>query len=195
MCLSAPPQLSSLRPDQHLPPPAGDLRAAGGAEALDHSPELLPVPGAAVSARLLNPATPMESPAPGGHSPDSPAAPSAPPTAAARGPPAAGRCLVPALAEDAAEDTPPWGAGAPRPQSPGPAACGALTWPRPHPGEDTEAHRGESPARGCIAWTQRKLARGRSLPWAPLIPSPEWRQRQNPAPAPFTQLCTKPLSP
>ncbi|XP_054396948.2 fms-related tyrosine kinase 3 ligand isoform X7 [Pongo abelii] len=34
------------------------------------------------------------------------------------------------------------------------------------PGEDTEAHRGESPARGCIAWTQRKLARGRSLPWA-----------------------------
>ncbi|XP_054176334.1 fms-related tyrosine kinase 3 ligand isoform X3 [Homo sapiens] len=85
--------------------------------------------------------------------------------------------------------------GAPRPQSPGPAACGALTWPRPHPGEDTEAHRGESPARGCIAWTQRKLARGRSLPWAPLIPSPEWRQRQNPAPAPLTQLCTKPLSP
>nr|XP_054396945.1 fms-related tyrosine kinase 3 ligand isoform X3 [Pongo abelii] len=143
MCLSARPQLSSLRPDQHLPPPAGDLRAAGGAEALDHSPELLPMPGAAVSARLLNPATPMESPAPGGHSPDSPAAPSAPPTAAARGPPAAGRCLVPALAEDAAEDTPPWGAG-----------------------EDTEAHRGESPARGCIAWTQRKLARGRSLPWA-----------------------------
>ncbi|XP_054528781.1 fms-related tyrosine kinase 3 ligand isoform X6 [Pan troglodytes] len=85
--------------------------------------------------------------------------------------------------------------GAPRPQSPGPAACGALTWPRPHPGEDTEAHRGESPARGCIAWTQRKLARGRSLPWAPLIPSPGWRQRQNPAPAPLTQLCTKPLSP
>ncbi|XP_030797635.1 fms-related tyrosine kinase 3 ligand isoform X8 [Rhinopithecus roxellana] len=117
--------------------------------------------------RLLNPATPTESWGPGGHSPDSPAAPSAPPpAAAARGPPAAGRCLVPALAEDAAEDTPLWGAGAPCPQSPGPAACGALTWLGPHPGEDTEAHRGESPARGCIAGTQRKWARGRSLPWA-----------------------------
>ncbi|XP_032120505.1 fms-related tyrosine kinase 3 ligand isoform X2 [Sapajus apella] len=34
------------------------------------------------------------------------------------------------------------------------------------PGEDTEVHRGESPARECTARTQRKLARGWSLPWA-----------------------------
>ncbi|XP_032120509.1 fms-related tyrosine kinase 3 ligand isoform X6 [Sapajus apella] len=56
--------------------------------------------------------------------------------------------------------------GAPRPQSPGPAAYGALTQPGLHPGEDTEVHRGESPARECTARTQRKLARGWSLPWA-----------------------------
>nr|XP_010349377.1 fms-related tyrosine kinase 3 ligand isoform X2 [Saimiri boliviensis boliviensis] len=34
------------------------------------------------------------------------------------------------------------------------------------PGEDTEVHRGETPARECTARTQKKLARGRSLPWA-----------------------------
>ncbi|XP_078215549.1 fms-related tyrosine kinase 3 ligand isoform X17 [Callithrix jacchus] len=56
--------------------------------------------------------------------------------------------------------------GAPHPQSPEPAACGALTQPGPHLGEDTEVHRGESPARDCTARTQRKLARGWSLPWA-----------------------------
>ncbi|KAL0609856.1 Fms-related tyrosine kinase 3 ligand [Plecturocebus cupreus] len=110
-------------------------------------PRFPPVLTAAPSLRLLDPATPTEFWGPGGHSADSPGVPSALPPVAAHGPPAAGRCLVPALAEDTAEDAPCWGADAPRPQSPGPDACGALTRPWPHPGEDTGTQRGVTSQR------------------------------------------------
>ncbi|XP_037584432.1 fms-related tyrosine kinase 3 ligand isoform X6 [Cebus imitator] len=73
--------------------------------------------------------------------------------------------------------------GAPRPQSPGPAAYGALTQPGLHPGEDTEVHRGESPARECTARTQRKLARGWSLPWARCPPRFLPRMEATPEPS------------
>ncbi|XP_045387132.1 fms-related tyrosine kinase 3 ligand isoform X5 [Lemur catta] len=113
MYLSAPPQLSSLRPDQHLLPPAGHLPAAGGSEALDHPPEFLAVSGAPLSARPLHPAAPTESWRLGGHSPASAPATSAAAAAVAAapasGPGAASRCLLPALAKDEAEDALPWG--------------------------------------------------------------------------------------
>nr|XP_030729411.1 fms-related tyrosine kinase 3 ligand isoform X3 [Globicephala melas] len=64
--------------------------------------------------RLLHPAAPKESWGLGGHIPAGPTGPSSASLAAApaaRGPPAAGRCLVPALAKEETEDALPWGAG------------------------------------------------------------------------------------
>ncbi|XP_059855843.1 fms-related tyrosine kinase 3 ligand isoform X4 [Delphinus delphis] len=95
--------------------------------------------------RLLHPAAPEESWGLGGHIPAGPAGPSSASLAAApaaRGPPAAGRCLVPALAKEETEDALPWGAE-----------------------EDTEAQREESPARGHRVGTWRKSARNWSFPW------------------------------
>lgn len=64
--------------------------------------------------RLHHPAAPKESWSLGGHRPAGPSGPPPPPVpAAARGPPALGCCLVPALATEAAEDAPPRGAGEP----------------------------------------------------------------------------------
>ncbi|XP_069396318.1 fms-related tyrosine kinase 3 ligand isoform X3 [Delphinus delphis] len=130
---------------RHLMCLPGHFPAAGGLEALDHPAEFLQVPGAAVSAGLLHPAAPEESWGLGGHIPAGPAGPSSASLAAApaaRGPPAAGRCLVPALAKEETEDALPWGAE-----------------------EDTEAQREESPARGHRVGTWRKSARNWSFPW------------------------------
>ncbi|XP_077918513.1 fms-related tyrosine kinase 3 ligand isoform X1 [Halichoerus grypus] len=165
MCLPAPPQLSSLRPDQHLPPPAGHLQAADGLEALDHPQEFLWVPAAAVSAGLFHAAAPKEPRGLGGHSPAGPPGPSAAPrAAAARGSPADVRCRVPALAKEGVEDALPWGA------------------------EDTEAQRDESPARGHRAGPRRKSARDWSLPRrrcpAHSLPRMEARPGPNASPGP-----------
>nr|XP_012609739.1 fms-related tyrosine kinase 3 ligand isoform X2 [Microcebus murinus] len=126
------------------------------------SPSLLCLP------RPLHPAAPTEPWRLGGHSPASAAAtPAAAAAAAASGSGAASRRLLPALAKGQAEDALPWGAGTPHLQSPGRAACGALTCLRRHLEEDTEAQSGESPARGCAARTQRRLATSWSLPGRP----------------------------
>ena len=73
------------------------------------SPDLSP-------GRLPHSAAPEESWGLGSHIPAGPSVPSSAPlaaAAAARGPPAAGRRLVPVLAEEETEDTLPWGAGEP----------------------------------------------------------------------------------
>ncbi|PNI29312.1 FLT3LG isoform 12, partial [Pan troglodytes] len=68
--------------------------------------------------------------------------------------------------------------GAPRPQSPGPAACGALTWPRPHPGESFLGYGAwtlclqvgrviRRPWKGGEQWRGRGSSRCRKTPLGP----------------------------
>nr|XP_045235924.1 fms-related tyrosine kinase 3 ligand isoform X8 [Macaca fascicularis] len=126
------------------------------------------VPGpSSLRPRNPGPAPPPSGPAPPPSGPAAPAQPLLPQTrgfsplgGALRGPLAAG----PGTALDGAAQDCGWVqdarlAGA---REHGDTLCHQMCLS----GEDTEAHRGESPARGCIAGTQRKWARGWSLPWA-----------------------------
>lgn len=123
--------MSSIRPDQHLPPPAGHLLTAVSSEALyrESLPEFLSVPGGAVPAGLLHPAAPRESWSPRSHGASKASAQAAvAPAATASHSGAAGSSLVPSLAKDKKEGgAPPW--GAPPLPSLGCETCPSLTQP------------------------------------------------------------------